>query len=181
GFDARVGTLPFRHLVAQVGLDLVGHLLEERAGGTAATGAGGHLRSKAADTEGLENLLGDHDLFGAVAVGHGGQGDADRVADALLQHHGQSGGGGDDALAAHSGFGKAKVQRVVTALAEHAVDVDQVLHAADLGAENDAVASQPVLFGGAGRIERAGDHAFHGDFAGVFGLRQKIVLIHHAG
>ena len=48
GFDAGMALFPLRHLLAQVGLDLVGHVLEEGAGGAAAARAGGHLRGEAA-------------------------------------------------------------------------------------------------------------------------------------
>ncbi len=90
--------LPDGHLLAQVGLDLVGHLLEEGAGGAAAAGAGGHLRREAADAQRLQNLLGDDDLFGAVAIGQRRQRGANGVADAFLQQQRQRGGGGHDSL-----------------------------------------------------------------------------------
>ena len=102
--------------------------------------------------------------------GGGRERDADGVADAFLQKHAQRGGGGDDALGAHAGFGQAEVQRVVAARGERAVDVDQVLHAADFRAEDDLVGTQAVLFRERGGVQRAHDHGFHGDFAGVFGL-----------
>ena len=79
--------LPDRHLFAQIGLDLVRHVLEEGAGGAAATGAGGDLRSEAAEFERLQNLLADDDFFGAVAVREAGQRGADGVADAFLQQN----------------------------------------------------------------------------------------------
>jgi len=79
GFDARIIRLPLGHLVPQVGLDLVRHLLEEGAGGAPATRAGGHLRGEAADTERLQDLLRDRHLFGAVAVGQRRQRYADGV------------------------------------------------------------------------------------------------------
>ena len=66
--DAGVALAPHRHLLAQVVLDLLGHLLEEGAGGAAAAGAAGHLRREAAQAERLEDLLRDLDLLGAVAA-----------------------------------------------------------------------------------------------------------------
>jgi hypothetical protein len=54
-----------------------------------------------------------------------------------------AGGRGDDALAAHAGFGQAEMQRVVAARGEIAIDGDQVLHAADLGADHDHVGAKP--------------------------------------
>ena len=68
-FDARVAVFPDGHLLAQVGLDLLGHFLEEGAGGASAAGAGGDLRGEAANAERLQNLLADADFFGAVAAG----------------------------------------------------------------------------------------------------------------
>ena len=65
------------------------------------------MREEAADVEGLEDLLGAADFLGAVAAGFGGEGDADCVADAAEEERGEAGGGGDDALHAHAGFGEA--------------------------------------------------------------------------
>src|SRR5688572_21879232 len=85
---ARVARAPVRHPLADVALDLLGHLLEERAGRAAAARAGGDLRREAADLERLEDLLRDAHLFRAVAAGPRRERDADRVADALVQQHG---------------------------------------------------------------------------------------------
>ena len=68
------------------------------------------------------------DLARAVAAGLGRERHADRVADAFLQQHRHRGGGSDDALRAHAGFGEPEVQRVVAARGEIAIDRDQVLH-----------------------------------------------------
>ena len=78
--------------------------------------------------------------------GSGRERDANGVADAFLQQHAESGGGGDNAFRAHAGFGKSEVQRVVAARGERAVDVDQVLHAADFGAQDDLVVSAGRIF-----------------------------------
>src|SRR5690606_2885075 len=103
--DARVARAPLRHALADVALDLLGHLLEERAGRAAAARAGRDLRREAADLERLEDLLRDADLFRAVAAGPRRERDADRVADALVQQHGEAGGAGDDALGPHARLG----------------------------------------------------------------------------
>jgi hypothetical protein len=58
-------------LIAQVGLNLLGHFLEEGAGGTAASGARRHLRGEAADPKRLQNLLSNPNFFGAIASGGG--------------------------------------------------------------------------------------------------------------
>ena len=55
------------------------------------------------------------------------------------------GGGGDDAFRAHAGFGQSQMQRIIAARGQRAVDIDQVLHAADFGAEDDLVVAQAVL------------------------------------
>src|SRR6266849_2338888 len=112
-FHARVLSLPHRHLVAEVGLDLLGHLLEEGRGRAPAAGAGRHLRQEAPQAHRLEDLLGDQHLFR-------------RVAEALLEQDREPGGAGDDALGAHARFGQPKVQGIVGAWREHAVDVHQV-------------------------------------------------------
>src|SRR6266852_7983966 len=81
-FHARVLGLPHRHLVAEISLDLLRHLLEEGRRRASATGAGRHLREEAPQSHGLEDLLGDQDLFRAITARLGREGDADRVADA---------------------------------------------------------------------------------------------------
>jgi len=143
--------------------------------------AGGHLRREAAQAEGLEDLLGDPDLLGAITAGAGRERHADRVADARLQQDREPGGGCDDALGTHSRLGEAEVQGVVAAGGEHPVDVHQVLHPGDFGGEDDAVVRESGLFREGGRPECAFDHGVHGDGAGVARLRQTGVGVHHGG
>ena len=107
--------------------------------------------------------------------------DADGVADAGEQQRGEAGGGGDEALGAHAGFGEAEVQGVVAAGGEVGVDVDEVADAGDLGGEDDLVVAQAVALGGLGGVERADDHGFHHDVAGGQRARRAGVLVHHAG
>ena len=75
------------------------------------------------------------------------------------------------------------MQGVVAAGREHAIDVNQVLHAADFGAKNDLIAAQSVFFRQRRRTQRALHHGIHGDLTRVFHLlfRQARVLIHHFG
>src|SRR5882672_9370161 len=94
--------LPRRHLVAQVGLDLLGHLLEEGRSGAPAAGAGGHQGQEAPDPQRLEDQLGDLHLLGAIAVGLGRERDTNRVADTLLQQDREPCGARHDALGAHA-------------------------------------------------------------------------------
>src|SRR3984957_5937402 len=75
-FHAHVAALPHGHLLAQVSLDLLRHLLEEGAGGASAAGAGGNLRREAANAHGLENLLRHANFFRAIAARRRRQRDA---------------------------------------------------------------------------------------------------------
>ena len=87
------------------------------------------------------------------------------------RHYAHGGARRDHALCAHAGFGEAKVQRIVAAGGERAVDVDQILHAADLRAQNNLIgAKAKFLARDAAEFKRAHDHSFHRDFAGVLRL-----------
>src|SRR5690606_12725352 len=81
--DAGVRLAPHGHLVAQVVLDVFGHLLEERRRRAPAAGTRGHLRRERAQLQRLQDLLRDEHLFRAIAAGPRRERDADRVADAL--------------------------------------------------------------------------------------------------
>ena len=166
-FDAGVLLLPLGHGLDEVVLDALGELLEVGAGGAAAAGAAGDLGHEAADGERLQDLLGAAHLLGAVAAGRGGERDADGVADAGEQQRRETGGGGDDALHAHAGFGEAEVEGVIGARGKLGVDVDEVADAGDLGGEDDLVAAQAVALGGGGVVEGGDDHRFHHHVAGI--------------
>ena len=114
-FDAGIAVFPGGHLLAQVGLNLLGHFLEEGAGkcSAAASGAGCDLRGEAANAERLQNLLCDTDFFGAVAAGGGRKRNANGIADAFLQQNAERGAGGDDAFCAHARFGQSEMQRII--------------------------------------------------------------------
>ena len=122
---------PDRHLLAQVRLDVLRHVLEERRRRAAASRARRHLRREAAQPERLEDLLRDEHFFGAVAVRLRRERDADRVADALRR-------AGSTArrcwrrcpFIPMPGLGEPEVQRIVAARREPLVDVHQVLDAA---------------------------------------------------
>ena len=113
--------------------------------------------------------------------GRGRERNSNRVADAFLQHYTHRGAGGDYALCSHARFGQAKMQRILAARGQRAINVDQILHAADLRAQNDLVGAQAELLRQVGGIQRAHDHRFHGYFARVFRLVQARILVHHAG
>src|SRR5262245_40594118 len=116
--NARIARLPLRHRVADELLDVAGELLERGRGGAAAARAGGHQRHEHAEAHGLQDLLRDLDLEGAVAARLGRERHADSVADALLQQDAERRRGGDDALRAHAGLGQPEMDGVVGALAE---------------------------------------------------------------
>ncbi len=120
----------------------------------------------------LQNLLRDANFFGAIAAGRGRERNANRIADAFLQNHAHGGGGCHHAFRAHAGFGQSEMQRIVAARGQRAIDVDQILHAADFRAENNLVGAQAVFFRQRGGVQRAHHHRFHGHFAGVFRLGQ---------
>src|SRR5215469_3577150 len=83
--DAGVLRLPHRHLLAEIGLDLLRHLLEERGGRAPAAGTRRDLRDEVAKAHGLQDLLGDLYLFGPIAARLRRERDADGVADAVLE------------------------------------------------------------------------------------------------
>ncbi|KAG0935462.1 hypothetical protein G6F31_015921 [Rhizopus arrhizus] len=179
-FDARILRLPDRHLTAQIGLDAISQFLEERAAGAAATGACHDHRRERAQAHRLQDFLRHDGFAAAIAARFRRERNADRVADALLQQHGQRGGGRHDALAAHAGLGQPQVQGVVATGGQVAVDRDQVLDVADLARQDDGVAPQAELFGalrvGDGRHDQRVAH--HG--LGLPGLRATAVFVHLA-
>ncbi len=177
--DAGVARAPHRHLRAQVGLDLLGELLEVGARRAPAARAGGHHRREGAQAHRLQDLLRDDDLLRAVAARLRRERDADGVADALLQQHRQRRGGGDDALRAHAGLGEAQVQRVVAARGERAVDADQVLHGRDLAREHDALGRQADVAREGRALERRGDERLAHHLLGLLRRGRAGVLVHH--
>ena len=178
-FDAAMTVFPDGHLLADVALNLFGHLLKKGAGSAAASGAGGDLRGEASDVERLQDLLRHQDFLRAVAVGGGRERDTDGVADSFLQQNRHRGSAGDNALGSHAGLGKTEVQRIVAAGGEGAVDVNQALRAGDLGAQNDPVVRQSVFLGHLGGAQRALDDRLLGDFLGFERLGAAGVLVHH--
>ena len=155
---ARVRLAPDRHLVLEVALDLLGHLLEERRGRPAAAGAGRHLGQERAQPERLEDLLGDLDLALARRAGLGRERDPDRVADPLVEQDRQPRRRGDDPLVAHPGLGQPEVERVVAARRQQPVDVDEVAHARHLRRQDDPVVAHPGRLGQLGRAHRRLEH-----------------------
>src|SRR4051812_22846810 len=86
-FHADVTALPRWHRLTKIRLNLLRHFLEEGAGSTSATGARRHLRSKAADSHGLKNLLRYANFLGAIATRRWSKRNANGVANTFLQQH----------------------------------------------------------------------------------------------
>src|SRR5689334_21326287 len=126
--DTRVFFTPDWHLVAQIGLNLIRHVLEKSTGGAATTGARSHLRREATEIQRLENLLAHDHFFSAIPVRQGSKRGPDSVPDSRLQQDRDCGGSGYDSFRAEAGLGEAQVQWVVAACSKHFIHMDQVLH-----------------------------------------------------
>src|SRR5207253_7128641 len=123
--DAGMRLAPLGHSVLEVALDLLGHLLEERRRSPAAAGTRGDLRQERPQAERLEDLLADLDLALAGRARLGRQGDADRVADPLVEEDREARGRRDDALVPHPGLREPEMERVVGARGKQAIDIDE--------------------------------------------------------
>jgi hypothetical protein len=73
------------------------------------------------------------------------------------------------------------MQRIVAAGCQHAVDVHQILHAGDLGAENDAIMPETRRLGKRGGLEGTLYHCFEDHETHVLRNRAARVGIHHCG
>src|SRR5262245_11720058 len=83
--DPTIALLPNRHLLSQIVLNLIRHVLEKHAGGAPAAWTSSHLRHEAANSERLEDLLGDSNFLGAISVWKWRERDANGIANAFLQ------------------------------------------------------------------------------------------------
>ena len=120
------------------------------------------------------------DFTRAVAVRLRCQRDADRVADTLLQQHGQRGRRRDDPFRAHARFGESEMQRVIAASGELRVDGDQVLHVRDLAREDDRVFRHADRFGELRAADCRGHERLADDVRRVERMGRAGVLIHQA-
>jgi hypothetical protein len=178
--DALVLLLPLRHAVADVALDALGQLLERRAGGASAAGAGRHAGRERAQSERLEQLARGVNFFAAVAAGPRRQRDANRVANTFLQQDADGRGGPYGALGAHARFGEAQVQRLLGLAGEVAVDLNEILRLGNLARNNDLVAAQSALERQPGRFDRGKHHAIVDDLFGVEAQVAVGVFLHLA-
>ena len=116
----------------------------------------------------------------AIAVGLRRERDANRVADAFLQEHGERGRRRDDRLAAHAGFGQTEMQRVIGSASKLAIDDDQILNVRNLARQHDPIAGQPERFGLRGALERRRDQRFAHHCIGALRCRALGVLVHQS-
>ena len=177
--DTGVSRAPVWHLLAQVFLDVVRHLLKERACGASTPRACGHLWREATQAQGLQHLLCDEDFFCAVAAGARRERYADGIADSFGEHEGQGRRRRDDSLHAKAGLGEAEMQRVIATRSKFSVAVKQVLHLRDLGGDDDAVVRQAGLFRERCRPQRTLDHRFHIRMFSIQRFSARGVLVHH--
>jgi hypothetical protein len=139
-----------------------------------------HERRERAQAHRLQDLLRDDDFAGAIAVRLGSQRDSDRVADALLQQHGERRRRRDDPLAPHAGLGEAQMKRIVAATRELGVDGDQVLHVRDLAREDDVVARKAQSLGELCAANRRADERLAHHVRRVERIARTRVLVHQA-
>jgi hypothetical protein len=179
--DAWALTAPERHLLLEIVLDLLGHLLKEGAGSPATSRTAGDLRTKASESQRLQYLLTDSDLFRTVSARGRRQRYTDGVTDALLQQDAQSRRAGDNALRSEPGLGEAKMERIVAAGSQHSIDIDQILHSGDLCAQHDAVVAHAAGLGQSCRLQGTFHHRFHDDVACTRGYGSSRVRVHQPG
>ncbi len=161
-------------------LDVAREFLKHGAGGAPAAGAGDDAGREGAQAHALQDLLRHFHLAGARFAGLRRERDADGVADAFLEQHGQRGGGGDDALDAHAGFSEAQMQGVGAATGQLAIDADQVLHATELAGDDDAIGGKAQFLGARRVVQCRGDECLVHDTARVPRLGPAGVVVHHA-
>ena len=176
-------SLPLRHPGLQVGLDLLGHLLEERRRRPPAARAG-------ADTWGRnERSPIDWRTCWAISTSSFARRrrepgvsetrivspipSSSRIARPAVE--------ADDPLVAEPRLGQAEMQRVVGSRGEQPVDVDEVAHLRDLRADDDPVVAQAGLLGQLRRAHRRLDHRLDHHVAGVARLGGRRVLVHQLG
>ena len=83
-------------------------------------------------------------------------------------------------LRAHAGFGQAQVQWIVAARGEVAVHGEQVLHAADLGRQDDAFARQADAHGQRRAFQRRAHDGLAHHLLRAGRLGQRVVLVHQS-
>src|SRR5882724_6558661 len=72
------------------------------------------------------------------------------------------------------------MERILTTRSQRAIDINQILHAANFGAQDNLVGAHAVFLGNLSRLQRAYYHGFHHHVASFFGLVESRVLVHHS-
>ncbi|ENN84185.1 hypothetical protein RHSP_77665 [Rhizobium freirei PRF 81] len=152
--DTRIFLAPDRHVLADIVLDVLRQFLEHGRCRAAAAGTRRDDGHELTEAHHLQQLLRHLHFAGAVTIRLRRQRNADRIADAVLQHIAHGCRRSDNALGTHTGLGQAQMQRMVGALGQHGIDGDQILHLADLGRQDDTVARQADFLGKIGRDQR---------------------------
>src|SRR4051794_38005154 len=142
----------------ETGGHLVGELVDVDLGAPA-RGAADDLQTALAQVQRLEDLVADLDLLHR----RGGEGDADRVADALAQQRAEGDGGLDRALEGRPGLGHPEVQRVVALLGEQLVGPDHDHRVVVL--DRDLDVAEVVLLEQGGLPQRGLDQRLRGGLA----------------
>ena len=165
---------PLRHLLAQVGLDLVGHVLEEGAGGAAAAGAGGDLRREAADARAIAESAGETMTSSVRSPLGSGVSEARMVSPMPSCSSGaKRSRGGHDSLAAEAGFGETQVQRVIAGRGQRRYTSIRSCTPLTLALRMMRSCAQAVALGGAADSTALATMASMRHLARVLGLRQR--------
>src|SRR3989442_2351453 len=115
-----------------MGFDVLGHLLEEGRGGTAAAGTRRDLWRKAPEAERLEHLLRHLHFLGPVPAWPRRERHADRIADALREQGRKRRGARNDPFRPHPRLRQAEVQGVVATAGWTPIFITQSVYALKL-------------------------------------------------
>ena len=178
---ARISHTPHRHLCPQEIVNLLGKVLKSGAGGTATSRTSGDAGHKNPHPQGLQDFRCHDHFLGTRLTGLGCQRHTNRVANALLQQHGQSGRRSDRSLGTHTRFGQAQVQSIVATACQLAVNRNQILHSADFARQDDLVAVHPHGLRTTRRFNGRCDEGLVHDLTSLPGGTATAVRIHQLG
>jgi len=137
-----IAAFPGGHLVAQISLNLLRHLLEKCAGSASAAGAGRNLCVKLRMP--MDCRICCATRTSSVRSPPGAGVSETRMVSPMPPAELRPWRRWiDHAFRSHAGFGEAEVQRIIAAGGEGAVHVDEVLHAANFGAQNNLIRAEP--------------------------------------
>src|SRR5699024_6943789 len=128
GFYPRVLAPPYRQLLTQLALYLLGQLVEESAAGAPTPPASHDHRSGGAQAHGVENRLRNLHLVCANSPALRSQRNTYRIANTLLKQYRQSRCASHYSLASHASLGQTQMQRVIAAPRQILIDCYQILY-----------------------------------------------------